>query len=87
MKRNNAMHLCDFLDGTGLHRHFVGTSWRPLKKITAATIIFLLLIFFVAALVPAGWIDAFIFSGAYSKKSITTTRNTTTPKRPEFPLQ
>ncbi|ONI23027.1 hypothetical protein PRUPE_2G165200 [Prunus persica] len=87
MKRNNAKHLCDFLDGTGLHRHFVGTSWRPLKKITAATIIFLLLIFFVAALVPAGWIDAFIFSGAYSKKSITTTTNTSTPKRPEFPLQ
>ncbi|BBG97529.1 adenosine deaminase [Prunus dulcis] len=26
-------------------------------------------------------------TSAYSKKSITTTRNTTTPKRPEFPLQ
>ncbi|BBN68226.1 hypothetical protein Prudu_339S000300 [Prunus dulcis] len=29
----------------------------------------------------------FIFSGANSKKSITTTTNTSTPKRPEFPLQ
>ncbi|KAL6290247.1 hypothetical protein ACE6H2_007757 [Prunus campanulata] len=87
-------HLFDFLDVTGLHRHIAGTSWRPLKKRTVTiTLIFLLLllIFLVAALVSAGWIDVFMFSGAYSKKSFTTTTNTntntSTPKRPEFPLQ
>ncbi|BFG21946.1 hypothetical protein CerSpe_082200 [Prunus speciosa] len=71
-------HLCDFLDVTRLHRHIA-------KRTVTITLIFLLLllIFLVAALVSAGWIDVFMFSGAYSKKSITTT----TPKIPEFPLQ
>ncbi|CAB4269953.1 unnamed protein product [Prunus armeniaca] len=108
MKRNDAKHLCDFLDGTGLHKHFVGTSWRPLRTATTTLICLLLLLnFFVAALVTAGWIDAvegeracIRYEGkresnfrdkygvcAYSKKSITTTTNTSTPKRPEFPLQ
>lgn len=58
MKRNNAKHLYDFLDGSGLHRHFAGTSWQPSKKRSATftTLIFLFLLFLlVAALVFAGW--------------------------------
>lgn len=60
MKRNNGKHLCELLDGTGLHRHFIGTSWRPLQKrnATASLIFFLLfLLLCVAALLSAGWID------------------------------
>ncbi|XP_004306802.1 PREDICTED: O-glucosyltransferase rumi homolog [Fragaria vesca subsp. vesca] len=93
MKRNNAKHLYDILDGSGLHRHIAGSSWQPLKKRSATftTIAFLfLLFFFVAALVyGAGWsvdIDSFIFSGASSNKSILTP-TTTIPKTIEFPLQ
>lgn len=58
MQRNSGKHLYDFLDGSGLHRHFAGTSWQPSKKrrATFMTLVFLfLLFFFVAALVFEGW--------------------------------
>ncbi|CAN6711095.1 unnamed protein product [Malus baccata var. baccata] len=90
MKRNNGKHLYELLDGTGLHRQFIGTSWRSLQKrsATASLIFFLLLLLLcVATLLSAGWIDTrkFILSGTYSNESIIPTKET--PKRTEFPLQ
>ncbi|XP_050384875.1 uncharacterized protein LOC126801538 [Argentina anserina] len=94
MKRNNVKHLYDILEGSGLHRHFAGSSWQPSKKRsrTFTTVAFLsLLFFFVAALLvyAAGWsvkINSFIFSGASCNKSILTP-TTSIPKTIEFPLQ
>ncbi|KAA8516027.1 hypothetical protein F0562_019206 [Nyssa sinensis] len=69
----------------GFRRQFTGELWQSSKKKTVKTTLLCIFLFlFIGTLVFGRWIDASIFSGYLSQKSILTSKQTL--KKHEFPL-
>lgn len=85
MKKNTENWSYIFWHGAGLHRHFPGSLKRGgATSITTTVLFFVFLFIFVGVLVYTGWIDASIFPGDPSQKSLLSF--TKAPIRLEYPL-